>query len=107
MSSLLTCRPRYFHPVISQQYEPVFLGTQVVNDVFLAMPSPRIQGATSAPPALAIHRRPPSTPAPRRLPVAWPAGPIRATIRNALWKAAFAPASILGRRKMLSSTSYD
>ena len=34
MSSLLTSRTRYFHPVIRQQYEPVFLGTQVVNTVF-------------------------------------------------------------------------
>lgn len=70
------------------------------------MAAARLPGATSAPPALATHRRPPSVPGPRRLPAAWLTGPIPATIRISPGKAAFAPASILGRHKSVNGWRF-
>src|SRR5215813_6063433 len=81
------------------EYAEVFLGTQVRTESSLFPSLVRSLVSTSAPHAPVTRRRRPAAAEPHTIPACGWVDRLPATNENDLGKAAFAPASILARRK--------
>src|SRR5215467_16409687 len=83
-----------------RQYGGSLVGTQGESRYRSGLPNlVHSLGAKAAPHVRATHRRPPVVAEPHRIPAVWLGYPLPATSENGLWKAAFAEASILARRR--------